>query len=339
MKAKEIQKHSRMGSQWLVQHQQPDGSWIGLGDPKVDAFYKGSWALAATGQLAAAHRVLDYALRHYLTPEGDFLPRGHPWHREVHYLYANAYFIIGSMITGRYEITMPAVKFLLSQQDPEHGGFYSRRVVPGEKELSDTMSAGAAGFACLAAGQIEAAERVGEYLSHIVDLQPTPDERFFTTIEADGQLGTDVGEDAVGWRIIETKIENQCWYAVGLPFAFLIQLADATNEARFRDLAQWYFDFQMRCVNPWDGGSSGKAGWGCAMLYRITGEERYRDIAFRVADMIMGKQSTDGGWIRSGQGYGEGGRLELTNADLDLTAEYTLWLALISSNILGRDAT
>ena len=336
-KANDFWQYALKGSQWLVEHQRPDGSWMGLDDPKVDAFYKGSWALTMTGQLTAAHRCLNYARTHFLTDDGDFLPRDHPWHVQVHYLYANAYFIIGSMVNGRYEIAMPAVQFLRSQQDPDHGGFYSRRTAAGRKNLSDTMSTAAAGVACLAAGQLDAARQAGDYLSHIIDLQPAPAERFFTTIEADGQLGTDVVEDETWWRIIEAQVENQCWYAVGLPFAFLIRLAEATCETRYYDLAQWYFDFQKRCVDPWDGGSSGKAGWGCAMLYRITGETHYRDIAFHVADKIMTKQNKDGSWVSFGEGYGQSGEAAFTNADLDVTAEYTLWLALIAANMLAGE--
>jgi hypothetical protein len=339
MTAQTYWEHALLGSRWLVAHQHPDGSWIGLQDPKADAFYKGSWALMATGQPAAAHRSLNYAKAHFLTSDGDFLPRGHPWHYDVHYLYANAYFIVGSVMAGRYEIAMPAVRFMRTQQDPDHGGFYTRRTELGNRNLTDTMSAGAAGVACLAAGQLGAARWVADYFRHIVELQPAPERRFYTTIEADGRLGTHVKDDEEAWwRIIDTQTANQCWYAVGLPFAFLVQMAEATGEARFRDLAQWYVDFQLRCVDPWDGGSSGKAGWACAMLYRITGEKRYRDIAFHIADRIAGQQNAEGRWGAIAQGYGEGEQPDLSNNDLDLNAEFTLWLALISSNVMARDA-
>jgi hypothetical protein len=339
VKANGFWDHAIIGSQWLLEQQNPDGSWNGLNHPMVDAFYKGGWALAATGQLPAAQRSLSYAKSHFMMDDGDFLPRGHPWHIKVHYLYANAYFIVGSMICARYDIARPAVSFMLTQQDPDHGGFYTRRVKAGQKEISDTMSTGAAGIACLAAGDMDAAKRAADYFSRIVELQPASGERFYTTLEVDGRLGTEMQtEDEAFWRMIDTKIDDQCWYAVGLPFAFLIQMAEATGQSRYLELAYWYFAFQEKCVNPWDGGSSGKAGWANAMLYRITGNQRYRDIAFHVADMIVSKQNPKGSWISSGPGNNEGEEQELTNASFDLNAEYTLWLALISSNILARDA-
>ena len=338
MTAKQFREHALMGSRWLVKHQNPDGSWIGLDDPKMDAFYKGAWALTLTGEPAAGQRLLSYVRRHFLTPDGDFTPRGHPWHSAVHHPYANAYFIVGSLIAGRYEISAPAIRFLLGQQDPDHGGFYSQRTEAGEKIRSDTMSTGAAGMACLAAGQMEAARSAADYLARIIELQPAPTDRFYTAIEADGALGTDAKDaDEAWWRIVDTHTENQCWYAVGLPFAFLIQMAEATGETRYRELAQWFFDFQLRCVDPWDGGSSGKGGWGAAMLYRITGETRYRDIAVHVADQIIARQNADGGWAFPSSEEDQSRTPGLSNMDLDATAEFILWLTLISSHILARD--
>ena len=342
MSVEQIWKQALMGSRWLVERQNPDGSWIGLSDPQADAFYKGSWPLLLTGQPAAAHRLLTYVRQHLMTADGDFVPRRHPWHTAVHYVYANVYFIVGAMHADRYDVAMPALRFLLGQQDPDHGGIYSRRVEAGQKTFCDTMSAGAAGVALLAGGQLDAARRVAGFLAHIVALQPAPDERFYATVEADGTLGTQFGDDEAVWRVIETQSPDQCWYALGLPFAFLIRMAEAAEkgsdqESRYRDLVQWYLDFQRRCVNPWDGGSSGKAGWGSAMLYRITGEKQYRDIALHVADMIAGKQAADGGWASSGGAYGEVHEQVLTNADFDVTSEYTLWLALIAANLMARD--
>jgi hypothetical protein len=71
------------------------------------------------------------------------------------------------------------------------------------------------------------------------------------------------------------------------------------------------------------------------MLYRVTGDQHYRDIAYHFADMIVSKQDPNGSWITLAQGN----KPELTTIGFDWSAEFTLWLALISSNILARDAT
>jgi hypothetical protein len=327
---------------WLLTQQRDDGGWKALDDAPVDAFYKAGWAFNLLGEAAAAERVLDYVKAHFLQPNGDFLPRGNPWHVDVHYQYANGWFVIGAQKHGRYDVARPGLEFLLTQQDPDHGGFYSHRST-GQKQRSDTMSTGISGIACLAAGQMGRAKQVANCLERMIDMQPAPKERFYTTIESNGELGTDFPDEEAFWRVVDTGEADQCWYAVGLPFTFAFLMHAATEDARYADLMRWFLEFQERCVNPWDGGSSGKAAWGCSMLYRTTGEERYRDIALRVARSYMNRQGTDGYFIRGGQdAYGQekdgGEKPSFVPGDFDGNAELVVWLALIGSNLLARDA-
>jgi len=228
------------GSRWIVEHQRPDGSWIGLDDPHIDSYYKGSWPLSLTGQAATANRQLSYVHRHFLQPDGDFLPRGDAYHIDVMYLYSNPYFILGSLAAGRLDVTQPAVRFLLTQQSPQHGGFYARRVVAGQREVSDTVCTSAGGLAALAAGRLDAAQRAADSLAKVMAMQPAPAERFFTTLDADGRLITD---DQARYRLIDARTAGQMWFAVGLPFAFAIKMWEATGEPRHRDLAQMYLEF------------------------------------------------------------------------------------------------
>jgi hypothetical protein len=334
---KQIWERALAGAGWLVRHQNQDGSWTGLKEQGVGAFCKPSWALSEVGQYAAAHRTLDYVYHHFLAAEGDFL-LGNPnasLPMIGRFPYANSYFVVGSLRAGRYEIGVPALSFLLAQQDPNYGGFRSSPGRYGTKNISDTMSSSSVGIACLAGGKIEEARRVADYLARIVRLQPSPDERFFTASDEKGHLYTDIRNDEDAFLlIIDSEKADQCWFAAGLPMAFLVLLESATNEATYRELAQWYFAFQKRCINPWDGYSSGKAGWGCAMLYRMTGESRYRDVALHVATSIMNRQRTDGSWLS-----GIGSKGELVDADFDLTGEFTLWLSLIAANVSSRDSS
>ncbi len=172
----------------------------------------------------------------------------------------------------------------------------------------------------------------------MIEMQPFPQDRFYTTLEADGQLGTRFPHDEASWRVVDTTQEDQCWYAVGLPFVLAILLHQVTGAPAYAGLADWFFEFQSRSVNPWDGSSSGKSAWGCSMLYRLTGEERYRDVALHVAQNMIDCQTPDG-WYQwgGGAGYLEGGTREFGPGDFDLAAEYTLWLGLVGSNLMARD--
>ena len=333
---------AKRGVAWLLKQQGTDGGWKVLDNAPIDAYYKAGWAFGLMGEAAAAERALDYVKQHLLQSDGDFLPRGDAWYIDIHYQYANGWITTGAQKQGRYDVSMPAVRFLLTQQDPDHGGFYAQRAAAGQKRRSDTMSSGIAGIACLATGQMDAARKLAGCFEHMIEMQPAPAERFYMTIEANGQLGTKFPEDEAGWRVIEVGQKDQVWYAVGLPFVFSVLLHQATGEERYAKLAQWFFDFQSRCVNPWDGSSSGKAAWGCSILYHMTGEQRYRDIALHVARIFMGCQTPDGWFQWGGQpAYGGGAtggqKREFTPDDFDITAEYVVWLGLIGSNLLARD--
>ena len=119
-------------------------------------------------------------------------------------------------------------------------------------------------------------------------------------------------------------------------------LGEATGEKRYARLGQWFLDFQLRCVKPWDSDNSGKAGWAGSMLYRVTGEQHFRDIAIQVASHVLSWQ-TPGGWFDPGDPvvYGEAAKdseaKEFNAGDFDVTAEFVVWLKLIGSNLLARD--
>jgi prenyltransferase/squalene oxidase-like repeat protein len=344
---KQCLETARRGVEWLLGQQGPDGSWKALDRAPIDAYYKAAWAFNITGQSTAAERVLNYVKQNLLQSDGDLLPRNDTWYINVHYQYSNAWVVTGAQKQGRYDISMPALKFLLTQQDSSHGGFYSQRANAGEKKRSDTMSSGISGIACLATDQMDAARKLASHFQTITESQPEPNNRFYLTVDADGRLVTEFPDEEAFWRVIDTKQKDQCWYAVGLPFTFATLLHQATGENRYADLAKWFLDFQLRCANPWDGGSSGKAGWGCSMLYRTTGEKRYRDIALQVAKNQVNCQLPDGSfqWKTPGQATtgsaatapsGQQGR-KVTNDDFDITSEFVVWLSLIGSNLLARD--
>jgi hypothetical protein len=333
-------QRARLGAGFMVRHQLPDGRWRPLQDPPLDCFYRAPWTLGLMGETAAAHRCLNYVRAHFLADDGDLVPRAGAWYNDVHYQYPNAHLVAGAQKLGRYDLVRPTLPFLLSQQDAGHGGFYAQKAQAGRRLRADSMSSAAAGLACLAAGEIQAARRTGSFFVRMCDEQPEPDRFFYYTYGPDGRLDTAFAPDEARLRRIDTALENQVWYAIGLPLAFAVLLHDATGEENHLRLSQRLFAFMDRCVNPWDGPSSGKGGWACSMLYRVTGEPRYKQIALRVANNLGGRQSPNGWFARLGQSPKTGedeSWFDVT--DFDRVAEFTMWLGLIGSNLLGRDST
>jgi hypothetical protein len=329
---------ARRGVEWLLDQQTAAGSWRQVEREVYDAYYKGGWSLASAGHLDAAHRLLTYVGQTFLTPQGDLEPRLGPLHTVVARHYSSAYAVLGAQKLDRYEIAAPAMRFLQSQQDPGHGGFYSIKAAPGERPRADSMSTAMCGVACLAAGRNDAAVRAGDCLLRIVEMQPEPEERFYTSLDAGGRLITEFEPEAAEWRVVQAPEPKQRWFAVGLPFAFAVLLRDATGEARFTGLAETLFAFQARGADPWDVPSSGKAGWGCSILYLKNGEPLYREIALRVARQIMGYQTAAGYFTLGAAPAGASEAVSYAPFVYDVTAEFVLWLTLIANNVLARDA-
>jgi hypothetical protein len=171
----------------------------------------------------------------------------------------------------------------------------------------------------------------------MVGMQPAPEDRFYTTLDAEGRLITEFEPEMTEWRVVQTGELKQRWFAVGLPFAFVLLLSEATGEKRFSRLADELFAFQSRGADPWDVPSSGKAGWGCSMLYRKTGEVRYWEIALRVARQIMGYQTPAGYFLLGATPAGASDPSTFAPFIYDVTAEFVLWLTLIANNVLALD--
>ena len=336
MKLSSVWESAVAGSHWLLEHQNAEGGWTILDKQEVDTHYKTAWSFLSMGHPDAAMRNLNLVQEHMLQEDGDFAPRLHPWHKEVHRMYANAYIIIGAMAAGRYEIAYPAGRFLLTQQDEQHGGFYSILTEKGQKNRCDTMSAGAAGLACLAVGEIEAARRAGDFLILAMQNQPTPGECFYSCIEADGSFNTNPDESERWWRVLDTKTDGQCWYALGLPFAFLVRLAQVAPEAKYRQAVDTYLKYQEKCNGAWVGPSSGKVAWACSMLYQQAGEKKYRDLALKTAAYHISLQEPEGCWNFTAAA--DDNPKVPKNLDIDATAEFTLWLSLIAANIASRES-
>ena len=236
------------GLAWLLDQQTAAGSWRQLEIEVFDAYYKGGWALAVSGQPAAAHRLLAHVQRAFLTAEGDFEPRAALLHTDVARLYASSYVILAAQKLDRYEIAAPAVPLsaeptgsrprrLLLRQDAGRReaplGFHvdgdvRRRVCwpPGRRSERPWPATACCGWS-----------RCNRRCSQRRGVSSPP----WTQA---GRLQVDFPPEAAVWRVVEAGQTGQRWFAVGLPFAFAVLLHQATGEPRFKHLADELFAFQ-----------------------------------------------------------------------------------------------
>ena len=68
---------------------------------------------------------------------------------------------------------------------------------------------------------------------------------------------------------------------------------------------------------------AGKIGWCASVLYTLTGEEIYKDMAIKVGNNLISAQSEEGYWKADGS----------DNPSNDITAEMVVWLDEIYQSI------
>ena len=179
---------------------------------------------------------------------------------------------------------------------------------------------------------MDVARGVGAWMKRLMNDQPNYPEEMWTVFSRARGLITEVlHDDEFRYQLSRDESRDQSFYHPGIAAGFLSRLYMATGEQEWLDLARDYMrfcdgvgDYHFRLLR------AGKVGWAAAMLYTLTGEQNYRDIAIRVGDNLIDAQTELGYW-------------ESTNDDIvcpnnDATAELVVWLDEIHQAV-GRDSS
>lgn len=306
------------GLRWLLGLQNADGSVCP--EDGVGAYYKIPWAYAAGGRLREASRLLEWIRANVMTPNGDFAgpyPRG-PIHETI-YPYANSWLVCGAHRLGYFDVSQRGMDFLEMLQSPS-GGFYSQ---PGKPD-QDLMCTCMAGMAALYTGRLDRAVRVAAFLKRVWEAQPEPDRALYFVWREGAGLVTEFRPEEAPAHVLRVDADWQWYFIPGIAAAFLASCYMATGDRDYLALAGSYLDFADRCGEyVFRRAQGGKVGWGAALLYSLTGEERYRRLALRVGEYLVASQQADGSWQNPAAG---GARY----AVIDVTAEFVVWLSEIT---------
>ncbi len=313
----DFRKARDRGCYYLLTKQRPDGSFGNL-QRGVKAYFKVLMAFHACGYTKEANRLCQWIRNSGMTPNGDFGPRVHGI-PEQDYIYPNSWIIIGSHQLGAFDISQRGMDFLMDFRDPESGGFFSS---PTERESStkqDLIYVGFAGLAALYTGRIDVARGVGCWMDRLLKMQPAFPQSLYTVYSREKGLCTqyDLKEANRHFLSCVATTGDQFFFQVGVAGGFLAELYLATGENEWLELAKQF----MQCAHIandhlFTSVRAGKVGWAASLLYSLTGEHQYKDMAIRVGDFLVSDQAKQGFWTG---GPGKSG-------NDDLTAEMVLWL-------------
>jgi hypothetical protein len=219
--------------------------------------------------------------------------------------------LVGAAKLHRWDIFMPGMRFLETLQSRETGGFRMRR--DDELAIQDALNAGQAGNALLCAGNVTDAVRAGEFLQMMWEAQPHPDRELFFVWKPGTGLRTEFPEERQYLHSIRIDKPRQPYFNSGMAAAFLVRLAQATHNKTWIALAKQWLEISFHTLDEmYTTAQVGKVGWGAALVYGATGDDRYRQLAERAGEGMAAQQTDTGGWDNTGGYINDAIRQEVT---------------------------
>ena len=299
------------GVAYLLQHQRADGA---MGEPERDGlgpYYKSVWAFAAAGEAEAGNRLATWIRANVQTGEGDFAGPMRGTLQDNNWPYPGGWMTAGAFKLGRFDLAVRGLRFMKTMQHPETGGFRMQR--DRMDSVQDLLNAGQCGNALLFGGDVAAAQRVGGFLRMMHDAQPRPEEELFLVYKPGAGLRTEFPPERQYLHSVRIDKPRQPYFNPGMVAAFLCRLAQADGEVAHVDLAKRYMEISFRCLDEmYETAQVGKVGWGSALIYGMTGDERFRALAERTGEALLAQQTESGGWDNTGGYVNDAIRIEVT---------------------------
>lgn len=324
------------GVNWIISQQQPDGSFTPPQDG-IGAYYKLPFTLALAGRAREAQQLLAWISKYNFTGEGDFRAperKALGTSFDAWPVYGDAWLILGAHRAGRWDLSFRGFKHLLLYQtgiNNQTGGFIS---LEGDRAFIEPVCTSWGGMAALATGHLESACRAGDALVKMVSGQPDP-QRFYSQMDLQGNLITQVPDSKDLFYYVNANQPKQIYYNPGIALIYLTHLYRATQEERYLQACRQIFSFTERCAaDAYSFPPSGKLGFGCALLYDITGDPAARRAAVQLSTYLVETQTPAGSWRLPEEelyiAVENKGGLEVT---LDITAEFSTFLTGIAALI------
>ena len=314
------------GGGYLQNSLRDDG---GFGDPNKGAieYYKVPTALLVCGKTEAASRLLGWIRRDGTTLEGDFVPRPDDHQNSYFYAYHNIWIIMAAQRMGQFDLSRNGMGFILDFWDPASGGFYSSPSERTEHTLQDLWVVSGCGIAALYTGMLEVAEGVGYWMKRLMSLQPEYPQKLYTVYSRSHGLYTPENPvDEFRYVLDSNSNRDQSFYHPGIAGGFLARLYQATGNSEWLTLSKEYMRLpELATDHLWSLLRAGKVGWCASILYTLTGDECYKDMAIRVGNNLIATQTEEGYWTIDGS----------DTPSNDTTAEMVVWLDEIYQSV-GR---
>ncbi len=324
---------------WLASQQTAMGNYRGLGKPDengiysdtddVGCYYKSIYSLRVAGQDAAAARMMRHVVDRYMHENGDVYTneetRSSGSYGPVFcQLYQNAWLGRAAAAMRWYELGRKITDFMVSLRDPQSGGFYAH--VKPRSNIIDSCATAVGALMCLQHQKPELAVESVDFLMEMFKAQKEPG-KLYTRWTSEGGLVTDLSDSDQKnqkYCYIDQNQGKQAYWIWGWPMNVMIAVYEYTGEKKYLDGAITIWEWLAGAHDDAFGfTTAGKDGWGSAMLYRITGDNRYLEKNLSQMEFILSRQQPAGWMLGPGTKDFNSQPLRTT---YDFTADFTSWL-------------
>lgn len=310
------------GGEWLAGRVAPNGPIAH--ERNLNYMHKAVWGMYAGGvDHGVIARVLDWAEREALQPNGDFyFPEESPEYKDTQRVYRPLTFgkvaaWIGHPVIRRAQV----IERILQYQHTSGGAFNfigndPRHVEP--RATLGTLNTTFFGQLMLALDLRPQALAAGKWVLSWVDANRAymPQGFVYTQITREGELITTVGPGERIGKVVDNRGPKQEFWQIGTAMAYLVDLYEAMRvrwdypEAQARpylDAALALLDFEATMpLDTYLWPSKCKVGWGAGELLRVISEQhsgvsQTMEAAYRVCERVamftfVDNQLGDGSW-------------------------------------------
>lgn len=288
------------GVRWLLDHVAPDGTPVGAAER--NGWGRLPWALAVSGESEAAARVLAWAERGHMAPDGNFAP-GVPFGTGRFGTYPLAHLAIGAWLAERFDLALRVMNALRTWQDPATGGC---PIAPPENratDLSDLLSTAQVGLAAVITGQDDIADLCWQWVRELVGQQPQDAGPRFFTFRRATELLVEPDKSLEWLAVTDFSKPRQTFYTPGMAAVFLAAYGSRRGQPEALAMARRLLRFNTEgCEDQFKDPQSVQAckfGWGAAAVLVADPASDLLPHVISMGDWFAGNQHDDGAWAPS----------------------------------------
>lgn len=329
-----LEERARLSVNWILHDLRADGS---LPVDDLGCYYKPIFPLRSAGYTAEASTLLRHTMRMFYREDGDLRDAdgrkgSGTYANNCCQVYPNGWVALGAMLLGQFDIYKMLCDGIINLYFDEEIGAIRTMCYPEKSEEYDVVSA-ALCAEVLALYDLPRAERLCRFLLKMLDQH---DETYFFSVAVKPfavKAVADQKKNPYGWVDYSQPGPGQYYYYFGMPSVALAQIYELTGKAEYLEGSKAYFDRFLSCGSAaLRAPGSGKSFWASSILYRLTGEEKYKEACLSLMDYFCKAQRGDGSFLMP----------HMIEADLtpkqnyNLIPEYARWFFEVAAELSGR---